>query len=192
MLKQLHDCLVRTLYHICKQAGLPPVMEKSPIWSQILSSPQPTANHSLWIPVWCTPLHLRASRQTSQLSFRTEPTLKPGNECRKHVYDLNRVFGGHERIFTATPSTFNLDTALNDIFCNIALHALGAHNKEDRKISPSHWCYWQQLYTPDHPHCCVDLRHKAVTTRHDSSHELRQYLESTNGFCCGYLCLVST
>jgi hypothetical protein len=98
--------------------------------------------------------------QVDKETIASKPQLQ---ELARRLEDLCDV--NARRIFTATPSAFNLDTALNNrVFCNIVLHALGVHIKPD---APTHCCTCKQLYTPAHPHCCITERRKAVTTRHD-------------------------
>ena len=69
------------------------------------------------------------------------------------------------RLFTTHPHAYGTGKGFkNGPYRVIFLHAIGMHINNP----PPAYCVCSKPFSPDHPHCCVEIRRKAVTDRHDS------------------------
>jgi hypothetical protein len=103
------------------------------------------------------------ARNMETIASKAAEKSDPGYEVlARRMEDLSSTSA--RRLWTTHPHAYGTGKGFrNGPYRIILLHALGMHisNKVPAKCACNH------AFSPDHPHCCVDIRRKAVTDRHD-------------------------
>ena len=96
----------------------------------------------------------------TMVAAKTDPSYEV---LARRMEDLSSVTA--RRLWTTHPHAYGTGKGFrNGPYRIIFLHAIGMHISNNIPAK----CACNQEFTPDHPHCCVEIRRKAVTDRHDS------------------------
>ena len=103
-------------------------------------------------------------RNKETIAAKIATKIDPGYEIlARRMEDLSSVTA--RRLWTTHPHAYGTGKGFrNGPYRVIFLHALGM--QINKKVPAK--CACNLDYTPDHPHCCMEIRRKAVTDRHDS------------------------